>query len=35
MIDDENNDDFNLKEILLDACFIHNSNVHTKTKKIL
>ena len=32
-IDDENEDDFNLKEILLEACLIHNSNFHTITEK--
>ena len=33
--DNENETDniFNLKEVLLDACYIHNSNIHTTTKK--
>ena len=30
--EEEVDKDFDLKEILLDSCFIHNSNVHTSTK---
>jgi len=34
-LDEKNNDEFNLKEILLEVCFIHNSHTHTTTKKNL
>jgi len=33
--ENENNDGFNLKDVLLDACYTHNNNVHTSTKKNL
>ena len=32
---DGDNEDFNLKNVLLEACFTHNNNVHTSTNKSL